>query len=115
MIMAASTPLIKDADKNDYANSADVEKQLEKLSADIAALTKIVASFSNGKIDEAQQQARSIAEEISQRSSAAAADIKDRLISAESDLEGQIRRNPLASVGIAAGIGFLAALLSSRR
>lgn len=113
--MAATTPQAKEAEKIDYANSADVEKQLEKLSADIAALTKVVASFSNGKLDEAQQQARTIAEEISQRSAAAAADIKERIITAESDLEGQIRRNPLAAVGIAAGVGFLAALLSSRR
>ncbi|MBB4952228.1 ElaB/YqjD/DUF883 family membrane-anchored ribosome-binding protein [Agrobacterium vitis] len=113
--MAATTPLAKDADKNDYASSADVEKQLEKLSADIAALTKVIASFGTGKLDEAQQQAKSVAEDISQRSSAAATDIKDRLLAAESDLEGQIRRYPLAAVGIAAGFGFIAALLSSRR
>lgn len=111
----ASTSQANEAEKIDYANSADVERQLEKLSAEISALTKIVASFGNGKLDEAQQQAKSIAEEISQRSSAAASDIKDRIVAAESDLEAQIRRNPLASVGIAAGIGFIAALLSSRR
>lgn len=113
--MAATAPLVKDTDTNDYASSTDVENQLEKLSAEIAALTKIVASFGTGKLDEAQQQAKSVADEISQRSAAAAADIKDRFMAAESDLEGQIRKYPLAAVGIAAGIGFIAALLSSRR
>ncbi|HBF31217.1 hypothetical protein [Rhizobium sp.] len=112
--MATTTPLKKDVDVNAYASATDVEKQLEKLSADIAALTKVVASFGSGKLDEASQQAKTFADDISQRSSAAASDIKDRLAAVESDLEGQIRRYPLASVGIAAGLGFIAALLSRR-
>lgn len=112
--MARVTPVTEEVEANDYATATDVEKQLAQLSADIAALTKIVASFGSGKLDEASQQAKTIAEEISQRSSAAASDIKERLAAAESDLEGQIRRYPLASVGIAAGVGFFLALLSRR-
>jgi ElaB/YqjD/DUF883 family membrane-anchored ribosome-binding protein len=112
--MATPTSKTQDADNNDYASATDIEKQLQKLSSDIAALTKIVASFGTGKLDEASQQAKTIADDISQRSAAAATDIKDRLATAESDLENQIRRYPLASVGIAAGLGFVVALLSRR-
>lgn len=112
--MATTPPISEDANTGDYASATDVEKQLAQLSADIAALTKVVASFGSGKLDEASQQAKMFAEDLSQRSSAAASDIKDRLAAAESDLEGRIRRNPLASVGIAAGVGFFLALLSRR-
>ncbi len=112
--MAIKSPLPSDAEKPEYANATDVEKQLEKLSAEIAALTKIVASFGTGKLDEASQQAKTLADEVAQRSSAAAADIKDRLTTVESDLENHIRTHPLASVGIAAGLGFILAILSRR-
>jgi ElaB/YqjD/DUF883 family membrane-anchored ribosome-binding protein len=112
--MATPAQLLKNGSKSEYAGSEDIEKQLEKLSADVANLTKALASFGNGKIDEATSQAKSMAADLSERSALAAADVKGRLVSAESDLEDQIRRYPLAALGIAAGAGFLAAILSRR-
>lgn len=112
--MANPAQLIKNDSKANYAGVEDIEKQLEKLSADVAALTSALASFGNGKAGEVTDQAKRLADSLSERSAVAVADVKGRLVSAEGDLEDQIRRYPLAALGIAAGAGFLAALLSRR-
>ncbi|MGR6433024.1 DUF883 family protein [Rhizobium sp. PAMB 3174] len=110
----ATATVLKNNAKTDYASAADIEEQLQKLSADVAALTKTMADFGNGKMDEAVKQARSLKDDMVERSAVVAADTKKRLVSAESDFEDQVRAHPLAAIGIAAGVGFLAALMSKR-
>ena len=106
--------LIKNDGKTGYAGVEDIEKQLEKLSADVASLTSTLASYGNGKAGEVTDNAKRLAESLTERSAVAVSEAKGRLVSAEGDLEDQIRRYPLAALGIAAGAGFLAALLSRR-
>lgn len=133
--MASLNPM-KSNGKSHGPDIADVEAQLAKLSGDIAALTKTVAAYGGAKASEAGEQARSmtgtvadqaramtdtLAEQarsmgaaLAERSSTAAGVARERLVTAEGRVEDGIRANPLAAVGVAAGVGFLAALLAKR-
>lgn len=101
--MATAEPIQKNNGKGATATAADVEEQFERLRADIAALSQTLSDFGSGKL-----------EEIADRSAGLANDAKARLKTAEGDLEDRIRANPITSVGIAAGVGFLVALLTRR-
>lgn len=70
----------------------DIKAQLDILKADLAELRDTVSAQAKKKIDEAQERA---AEKLE-------------------DLEEQIRRKPLQSAAIAAGIGFLLGAILSR-
>ena len=112
--MATATPLQKAMDKMTANDTASIEDQIAKLSADIAALTRTVADYGSGKLEEAAAEARNLKDNVAEKSVAAAQVAKDTLLTAEGDLEDKIRAHPLAAIGIAAGIGFLAAIMSKR-
>lgn len=96
------------------ASTKDIELQLEQLREDIAALAKTVAAVGNEKASEMKSKAKRAAADASDASYQIAEAAKNQALTWERDLEGQIRANPLQSVAIAAGVGFLFALLSRR-
>lgn len=112
--MANATPLQKAMDKMTGNDTATIEEQIAKLTADIAALTRTVAEYGSGKLETAAAEALTLKDNVAEKSAAAAQAAKDTLITAEGDLEEKIRTHPLAAVGIAAGLGFLFAVLSKR-
>ncbi len=85
------------------ASSDDVQADLEALRRDLASLTQTVASFGSGKIRQAG--------ETSQQYMDAA---RDTFANAEQDLEAYVRARPMQSLAMAAGIGYVLALLSRR-
>lgn len=99
---------------SNHAQMVDIEEQLAKLSEDMKALTGIVADFSSGKVSEAKAQAADISDNVKSRSISTFNKASKRVSAAESDFEDQIRDNPLAAVGIAAGVGFLLAMVTKR-
>lgn len=122
--MAALNPM-KSNGKSGTPEIADLEAQLAKLTSDLATLGKTVAAYGGARATEVGEQARSltetmteqarvVGEAIAERSGAAAEVARARLVSAEGRIEDGIRANPLAAIGIAAGVGFLAALMAKR-
>lgn len=107
-------------------NTDDIEQQLAALKADIAGLTKALADYGQAqgnnlsaaasdtahaakvKSADAAHQAAVHAEEAYLMARAKANDALSRT-------EDSVRQNPAAAVGIAAGLGFLAGLLTARR
>lgn len=112
--MASTVTGDKAAEAESAATAAEVQAQLEKLSQDIAQLTQAVAAFGNAKVREAGDRAALLGVDVAARSSQAFEATKSSLAAMESDLEAQIRNRPLQAIGIAAGVGFLAALLTRR-
>lgn len=112
--MANPTTMMKDAGKEARQDAADLEARVEKLSNQLAELTKSVSGYSNGTIETLSQEARRMKNELADRSMAMATTAKDTLSSAEGDLERRVREHPLTAIGVAAGIGFLAAVLTKR-
>ena len=85
------------------ATSGDVQADLEALRRDIAALTQTVASFGSGKIRQAGETSQQYMD-----------DARERLMTAEEDIEAYVRAKPLQSLAMAAGVGYVLALLSRR-
>ncbi|MCD2177955.1 DUF883 family protein [Rhizobium sp. C1] len=112
--MATATSILKDASKEARANADDLEARVEQLTAQLAELAKSVAGYGNGTLDTLAQEARRMKDDVADRSVAIASAAKDTVLAAEGDLEQRIRERPLTAIGIAAGLGFLAALLTKR-
>lgn len=96
------------------ASTKDIEAQLEQLREDIASLARTVAAVGNDKATEIKGKARRAASDAADASLQAVEAARVQAASLEEDLERQIRTNPIQSVAIAAGIGFLAALIMRR-
>ncbi|MBW8319355.1 MAG: hypothetical protein K0M49_02925 [Arenimonas sp.] len=111
---AKADNLIDEAEIATSASAGDVQAELENLRRDIAALTQTVASFGTGKLKEASVRASQLGTEAADVSAQYVESARNSLRSAEQDLEAQIRAKPLQAVAIAAGVGFIAALLSRR-
>ena len=119
--MATALPFQnKDSDKSKdkgsiaYPDIHDIEAHLDRLSGEITALTRTLAEYGNGRFNEAADEASRLRGAAAEKTAAVAASARQSLMSAEGDLEEQIRTRPLAAIGIAAGVGFLAAFLSRR-
>ncbi|KQZ49944.1 hypothetical protein ASD54_13615 [Rhizobium sp. Root149] len=102
---------------NDFTRTGsegDIEKQLQQLREDLAALARSVAAAGSNKADDLKYKARRASNEAMDASAQALDSARAQFQSIEKDIERQIRTKPLQSVAIAAGIGFLFALLSRR-
>jgi ElaB/YqjD/DUF883 family membrane-anchored ribosome-binding protein len=85
------------------ATTGDVQADLEALRRDIASLTQTVASFGSGKIRQASETSQQYMDSA-----------RERFMNAEEDIEAYVRAKPLQSLAMAAGIGYVLALLSRR-
>jgi ElaB/YqjD/DUF883 family membrane-anchored ribosome-binding protein len=102
----------------DEATYERLEKDVAAVKNDIAALTTQITDALNSFAGTAQKQARrgykqaranvdSAVDDISDRGSAVMDAAQDAAISIEETLEDVIAQRPLATVGIALGLGFL--------
>lgn len=96
------------------AASKDLEVQIQQLREDIASLTRTVAAIGNEKASDMKGKARRVANEAADASKQMVEAAREQAVSLERDLERQIRTNPLQAVGIAAGVGFMLALIMRR-
>ena len=94
--------------------SQDVEAQISQLREDIAALTRSVAALGNEKAGDVRVKARRAATDAADASKNMVEAAQKQALSWERDLETQIRTKPLQSIGIAASVGFLLALMTRR-
>lgn len=85
------------------ATTGDVQADLEALRRDLASLTQTVASFGSGKIRQASETSQQYMDSA-----------RERFMNAEEDIEAYVRAKPLQSLAMAAGIGYVLALLSRR-
>ncbi len=105
---------------------ADVGRDLDRLRADVARLGNTVTALVRSQSDSANSAVRDAAEQARDRVYARASDLgrsgqalayeaRDRLSHANASLEGQIERNPIMAVLVAAGIGLVLGLVSRHR
>ncbi|MFN3507271.1 MAG: YqjD family protein [Allorhizobium sp.] len=85
------------------ATTGDVQADLEALRRDIASLTQTVASFGSGKIRQAGETSQQYMDSA-----------RETIMNAEEDIEAYVRAKPLQSLAMAAGVGYVLALLSRR-
>jgi len=91
----SSTDDVRSAAKRAGANPRDADElaaQLDAMRADVQNLTSTVSRIAKGQVNRAQ----------------------DKAMEAAGEAEHAIRRNPLAAVGIAVGLGFLFGVFTRR-
>lgn len=107
-------------------NTDDIEDQLAALKADIAGLTKALADYGQAQganlsvaasdaADTAKVKSSDAAHYAALRAEEAYLVARSKATDAMVRSEDAVRQNPATAVGIAAGIGFLAGLLTARR
>jgi ElaB/YqjD/DUF883 family membrane-anchored ribosome-binding protein len=88
----SSTDTARSAPKRNTGDVDDLANQIDAIRAEIQSLTSTVGRIANKQINRAQ----------------------DKAIETAQEAEEAIRRNPLAAVGIAAGLGFLFGVFTRR-
>jgi ElaB/YqjD/DUF883 family membrane-anchored ribosome-binding protein/uncharacterized protein YjbJ (UPF0337 family) len=79
----------------------------EALRSDVARLAQTVGQLVQNQASSTREQMRSVVGTASDNLSQTAAVAQDRFMSMEAEMESQIKKNPLAAVGVALGIGIL--------
>lgn len=98
------------ASVSDTKETKEVDHDLDALRSDFESLKENVASLMSSVGRLAGKQG----EKGVEKSKALAGDAANSLDHARESIEGQIRRKPLTSVGIAVGVGAMIAVLSRR-
>lgn len=95
--------------------TAELEAQIATLTSDVAALTSTLSDY--GKAQKAQlgEAASETLDLARQKGIEAAEQARLQTRDAVASAEKTVRANPGASVGIAAGVGFIAGILATRR
>jgi ElaB/YqjD/DUF883 family membrane-anchored ribosome-binding protein len=108
----ASASSAKNAEE--AVSAQDIEESIARIRGDIAELAGALKSYGAGKSSEYRSRASAATEDLSRKSQDALNDLTAELQGYEKALTEEIRRRPLQSLGIAAGIGFLIAALVRR-
>jgi len=102
------------SDKAAAPSVEDLEDQITELRREIAALTKNIGAFGASKVDDYKDGIDRLAADAVNASLNAFSSAKQEAISLEESFDEQVRARPLQAIGIAVGVGFLAALLTRR-
>ncbi|TWC80623.1 ElaB/YqjD/DUF883 family membrane-anchored ribosome-binding protein [Rhizobium sp. SJZ105] len=95
-------------------DAADVAAQLAQLREDLANLAKSVKTLGVGASHELKAQAARVADDALTASGEMADSVRNEISSLNDNLTDQVQKNPLQSLGIAVGVGFVLALLTRR-
>ncbi|GAB2184167.1 ElaB/YgaM/YqjD family protein [Roseibium sp. LAB1] len=99
---------------NDTVSAREIEENIERIRGDIASLAGTLKKYGSGKTDEYKAKAAAAGEDLTKLSQNALNDLSAELQTYERAFVAEVRRRPLQSIGIAAGIGFLIAALVRR-
>ncbi|MGE0280758.1 MAG: YqjD family protein [Rhizobiaceae bacterium] len=116
--MAASTRKTSKAAAGEEAVSGATERSLEEdikqLQKDVAKLTELLAKTGRHSYDTARKAAAVGMDQIKSQGESAYDDFRVGAENLEAQLTEAVREKPVTSLAIAAGVGFLFALLSRR-
>ena len=104
----------KGADAEDGRPADDLGADIEQLKADIAALTEQLKLMREHSYGAARRAASEGIDDLRARGEAAYESIKANADDLERQLADTVREKPITSLAIAAGVGFLFALISRR-
>ncbi|MBZ9818799.1 YqjD family protein [Mesorhizobium sp. CA4] len=98
----------------DEATTADLEADIEQLKVDIQKLTEQLAKTGQHGYGAARHAAAEGVEQLRAQGEAAFESMRSSAEDIEAQLVAKVREKPVTSLAIAAGVGFLFALLSRR-
>ena len=106
--MSTTTASAKNGTPSKDLTISDLSDQISILKKDIATLTGTLSEYGKLKTAEAASTARATVADITETG-------KIKALDAQAQAEEFVRQQPATALGIAAGLGFLVGLLSSRR
>ncbi|NNK15922.1 MAG: DUF883 family protein [Sulfitobacter sp.] len=95
------------ASKNDISIE-DLSNQIEILKSDISSLTDTLGEFAKAKSAEVGETAKVKAQKVADAG-------REKALEAQLHAEDFVRTQPAAALGLAAGLGFLVGIITSRR
>lgn len=93
---------------NSSASIEDLSVQIDALKHDIAAITQSLGDYGKAKQAELRDTARHTAQDLAETS-------KQRALQAQAEAENFVRTQPATALGIAAGLGFLVGMMTTRK
>ncbi|PLX37820.1 MAG: hypothetical protein C0606_06020 [Hyphomicrobiales bacterium] len=111
--MATARSANSSTSKSDTGNAdvQDLESRMEKIRGEIGDLARTIAEAGKAKAGDYSARASEGAEDLLQASEDALEAIQHEYARLERQMKRRIRKNPLQSLAVAAGIGFLVALV----
>lgn len=85
----------------------DLDAEIAALREDVAAITATLGDIVKYRTNEAKSEARKIRRRVERQGEEAVDSVHDGFEAAEGELKSMIREKPIASVLIAAGIGYV--------
>lgn len=96
------------------ADAREIEEKLAKLKTDMKDLGETLKAVGKRKVRGARGEANQKVTELIETGETALDDLRRELDAMERSLEASVREAPLKSLAIAAGLGFLAAIVLRR-
>ncbi|SPH19578.1 hypothetical protein ASD8599_00312 [Ascidiaceihabitans donghaensis] len=93
----------------------DIAKQIEVLQNDISSLTSTIAQMGKAKGDEAVSTAKAKLSDVRDQANDHAETARLQAMELQGQANDFIRKQPATALGVAAGVGFLVGLLSTRK
>lgn len=112
--MATATQRAASDKNNGSVTASEIEAQIAELKGDISKLARTIGDFGASKAGEAKAGAAARADDAVLASREVLASARSEVDRLERMLREEVRRKPVQTLGIAAGIGFLVALLMRR-
>lgn len=107
----AATAATKSGAKNE---TDELKAEIAKLRKELSDLAKHVSEVGDMSARTARKAATAKAEELRKQGEAAFDDLRESALGYEKQLTASVREKPVTSLAIAAGVGFVLALLARR-
>lgn len=113
--MAMSRTAEKTRTKADEVLSElEMRQRIDDLKNEIASISRTLSALGGQKVDDYRETVEKLTSDAVSASLRAFDTARSEAISMEEGFERQVREHPLRAIGIAAGIGFLFAILTRR-
>lgn len=95
-------------------NTEDLKAEITKLRQELSDLAKHVSTIGDKSARTARQAAGKKAEELRAQGEAAFGELRESALDYEKQLTDTVRKKPVTALAIAAGVGFVFALMARR-
>lgn len=102
------------AKAEEFVTQKKIDNNMSNLHDDVRNLGENVKEYGQQKFEKMQRKATNLYHSAKENGQETYSDVKDRLHSMEGQINHYVREKPGTSLAIAAGVGFLAALLLRR-
>lgn len=102
------------AKAEDVLSELEMRQRIDDLKDEIASLSKTLSALGGQKVDDYRDTVEKLASDAMAASLRAFDTARTEAASLEEGFERQVREHPLRAIGIAAGVGFLFALMTRR-